>query len=149
MTKRWGTPTWYFFHSLAEHIDETFYFNNSQMIFNIIKSICSCLPCPDCTQHATQHLKTISINNIRTKAQFKQMLFDFHNKVNIRTGKPIFTDYDMYKSSRLKYMYSNFRYAYLNNNIKNAGFSDSLKRQQIIKNIDVILINYTNYFMWI
>jgi hypothetical protein len=146
MSKSWGTPTWFYFHSLAEQIDEIFYMENHKTIFNYIKSICSCLPCPDCTNHATTYLSKINVNNLRRKIDLKYMLIDFHNNVNIRKNKPIFKNYDMYKLSRIEPIYTEFRSQYLNNKIQNRGFNQTLQRKKIIEDLDKFMTNNINKF---
>jgi hypothetical protein len=146
MSKTWGTPTWLYFHSLAEQIDNTFYMNNRAEIFNYIKKICSCLPCPDCTKHATQYLSKIGLNQLRTKEDLKMMLFNFHNSVNERTKKPKFSNLSMYERSRINLIYSEFRKQYLINKIQNRGFNDTLHRKKIIESLDKFMTDNIDYF---
>ena len=40
MSKRWGTPTWYFFHTFAEKITENLFNNNRQECLELLHSIC-------------------------------------------------------------------------------------------------------------
>lgn len=80
----WGEPTWLLFHTLAEKVkEEDFPFIRVELL-NIIYSICSNLPCPICTKHATAYLNGINFNAIQTKQQLKHVLFVFHNEVNQR-----------------------------------------------------------------
>ena len=44
MSKRWGEPTWYFFHTFIEKITEEFYNKNSEKCIKIYKTICFNLP---------------------------------------------------------------------------------------------------------
>lgn len=149
MSKSWGTPTWYFFHTLAEQANEDFFQSNRNIFFNIFKRICSCLPCDECTQHATQYIKRINFNAIQTKEDFKQMLFTFHNTVNARTGKPQFTNFDMYKSFRLKQTYIYFKQEYNRNRVNNRRFSDTMFRNILTKDIDKFLTENFHQFTWI
>ena len=87
---KWGKPIWTFFHLLAHKVkDEDFNLIRSDLL-NTIYSICSVLPCPICSEHATRFLKTINFNNIRTKNDLKLLICNFHNDVNKRKGYPIF-----------------------------------------------------------
>ena len=87
---KWGKPIWTFFHLLAHKVkDEDFNLIRSELL-NTIYSICSVLPCPICSEHATRFLKTINFNNIRTKNDLKLLICNFHNDVNKRKGYPIF-----------------------------------------------------------
>ena len=84
MSKRWGIPTWYFFHTFAEKITENHFIKKREECLNLLKEICFNLPCPYCRDHAKQYLKNNNFDNIRTKEQLKIFLFHFHNKVNKR-----------------------------------------------------------------
>jgi len=87
---KWGAPTWYFFHTLAHKIkDEHFLKLKTEILYNIVM-ICKNLPCPKCTTHATEYMAKINFNSIKTKDDLKNMLFKFHNEVNIRTGAELF-----------------------------------------------------------
>ena len=100
--KYWGEPTWYLFHTIASRIDENFYKNNYQMIWNFIKDTCSTLPCPYCRLHASNYVSKIRLNNVNTKEKLIDVLFTFHNTVNRNTGKTIFK-----KEELIKYKHAN------------------------------------------
>ena len=84
--KEWGQATWYLFHTLAEKIDEEYYIKNKAEFFRIVGLICSNLPCPICSEHAIQYIKTHPFFSIQTKQGLKDMLFAFHNEVNKNKG---------------------------------------------------------------
>ena len=81
---KWGTVTWILFHWLAANINEEFYQRSSEQLHKIIKNILYNLPCPTCKQHAIQFLKDYDIKKAKTKSQFIQYFYFFHNKVNNR-----------------------------------------------------------------
>jgi hypothetical protein len=87
---KWGEPTWFLLHCLAEKVkDENF--NSIRVdLLNIMYSICANLPCPDCAKHASDYLKSIQFNEIQTKSRLKTILFNFHNMINIKKNMPIF-----------------------------------------------------------
>lgn len=87
----WGAAIWYFFHILAEKVKKDDFKLIKQELFNMVTNICSNLPCPDCSNHAKKYVSNIDINAIKTKEDFKIMFLDFHNYVNKRKNKPIFT----------------------------------------------------------
>lgn len=89
-TIKWGEPFWNLFHVLAEKIDEKYFHNIRTEILNVIYTICSNLPCPECTKHAVNYLNNINFNTIHTKEDLKVMLFNFHNNVNMRKQYPLF-----------------------------------------------------------
>jgi hypothetical protein len=86
----WGEPIWFLFHTLAHKIKEGSFNVIKDELLNIIFLICNNLPCPDCANHATRYLQGINFDAILTKEQLKEMLFNFHNSVNMRKGLPIF-----------------------------------------------------------
>lgn len=87
---KWGEPTWYFLHCLAEKIKEDEFPSIRMEILNLIYTICANLPCPDCANHASEHMKNINYKTIQTKSQLKNVLFSFHNAVNNKKNMPIF-----------------------------------------------------------
>lgn len=79
---KWGPITWLLFHTLTAKIKPE-YFNEERIkLIGHIKSICAVLPCPLCVEHARTALK--NINNVKTKEQLQNFLFNFHNEVNSR-----------------------------------------------------------------
>ena len=104
----WAVPTWYFFHGLAARINKDFYEKNYLDVWiNVYRNICMNLPCPMCRRHATDYIKRSRAIQISTKEKLITYLFDFHNFVNTRTGKPMFKkkDLDRYRYLKLKKCY--------------------------------------------
>jgi hypothetical protein len=97
----WGPSVWYLFHTLAyKAIPENFTEIKNDLI-QYIQRICANLPCPECTQHATEYMKQNSriLSMITTKEQLHFFLVDFHNAVNARKQKSKFT----YEEANEKY----------------------------------------------
>ena len=86
----WGEPTWALFHVLAEKVKDEEFERIRLELLNVIYTICSNLPCPDCANHAAMYLNDIRYQNIQTKAQLKNMLWAFHNVVNKKKDFPQF-----------------------------------------------------------
>jgi hypothetical protein len=90
----WGPCVWYLFHTLAYSIKD-----NDLARFETVKTefikfafrISTNLPCPECSQHAKQYISRINPSAIKTKTNLKTLFVDFHNAVNQRKGKAIFT----------------------------------------------------------
>ena len=80
----WGPATWTLFHVLAEKVNEFVYPRIAGQIFDVIKRICSALPCPECAQDATIFLGKVRLHELRTKNDFKNMVYMFHNYVNAK-----------------------------------------------------------------
>jgi hypothetical protein len=87
---KWGEPTWYLFHTIAEKIKPEFYTQYRSEIMNIIRIVCNTLPCPICANHATQYMQNINDSQLSTKEDLQRMLWAFHNSVNERKGQPFF-----------------------------------------------------------
>lgn len=83
----WGYPTWILFHSLAEKVNADKYKLHYEEFWNFIKLICISLPCPYCKNHATKYINSIPLTSINTKEKVINVLYTFHNNVNLRTGK--------------------------------------------------------------
>ena len=86
----WGPAVWRLFHTLAERVNEQLYPVIANQLFAQIVSICKVLPCPDCATDATHFLSKIKINEYKTKTDFKNLLYLFHNYVNAKKRKPLF-----------------------------------------------------------
>ena len=86
----WGPAVWTLFHTLAEKMNDDAYPFISHSLFNMIVRICKFLPCPECSIDASNFLAKINISNIKTKTEFKNTFYVFHNWVNAKKRKPIF-----------------------------------------------------------
>jgi hypothetical protein len=87
---KWGEPTWFLLHCLAEKVKEDVFPYIRLELLNVIFTICANLPCPDCANHASEYLKSINYKMIQTKEQLKNVLFSFHNMINVKKNMPIF-----------------------------------------------------------
>lgn len=106
----WGPTTWTFFHVLAEKINEDFFIKNKTDVINIITKISNNLPCPLCSQHAKSIITKKNLSLIKTKQDFIRFLNYFHNTVNMRNGKELFSMKDMekYKNININIAIHNF-----------------------------------------
>jgi hypothetical protein len=97
----WGPCVWYLFHTLAHKAVPANFNEIKDDLIQYIQRICANLPCPECTQHATEYMKTNAriIAQISTKEHLQYFLVDFHNTVNSRKQKPKFT----YEEANNKY----------------------------------------------
>jgi hypothetical protein len=87
---KWGPPVWTLFHTLAEKINDEKFNELFPTLFNFIQKICRVLPCPECSQHATQFLSKVIVSGIKNKTDFRNIMHFFHNSVNRRKNKPPF-----------------------------------------------------------
>lgn len=139
----WGYYTWLLFHTLAEKIKESEFINERDNLLYYIKKICSVLPCPDCSDHATHLLKHYKYNYIQNKKDFQLFLFEFHNIVNKRKRLKVESKeiLDIYKKALLYkiipvwdeyFVVKGFNSKIITNNMQR----NSIKRQ---------FINYIHY----
>ena len=143
----WGPPVWLFIHTLAEKINENDFKILGPQLFTIIKRICSYLPCPDCSSHATMFLSKVKPNQISCKTDFKNMLYFFHNSVNKRKGKPLFPyNYiEKYKKINVIRAYNHFLKVYhTKGNLR--MLTESFQRSLVIKDLKKwLLINIKSF----
>jgi hypothetical protein len=63
------------------------------------------LPCPDCSNDASNFLAKIKLNNYKTKIEFKNMLYLFHNWVNAKKRKQLYNHSHLVKYANLNLIY--------------------------------------------
>lgn len=143
----WGPPVWTLFHTLAENINEDHFLHMKLSIFNIIRRICMFLPCPDCSQHAIHFLAKINIQKIKNKTEFKDMLYVFHNTVNKRKNKPLFSysQLDKYKQHNIGIAFNEFVKVYHTNGNMNQ-ISESFQRKLLLVDLKKWLLNNNKFF---
>ena len=81
---KWGKPVWTFFHVMSQKIKPEYFNLIIKDFLNFVLLICSALPCPICSAHASEYLRAINFNNIRSKEDLINLFFVFHNVVNQR-----------------------------------------------------------------
>lgn len=143
----WGPPIWTFFHTLAENINEDGFSNIKFSLFSYIKRICTYLPCPDCSHHASRFLAKININKISSKNDFKNMLYVFHNTVNKRKRKPFFNHQNLekYKNYNVGNTFNNFVSVYHTKGNMNL-IAESFQRKILLSELKTWLIKNYKYF---
>ena len=147
---KWAHPTWDFLHTFAAKINKDFFEQNTPQCLSLIVNICTCLPCKECTKHATNFMKGVNTKNIQTKKDLESMLFFFHNSVNQRTQKKKSpkTIIDTYKSRNFAEVTNLFIQVYsarygsiAPGNISNLG-----KRRNIANNTIKWIKQHWKYF---
>ena len=86
----WGPSVWRLLHTLVSAISDEGFILLKMQIYQIIYKISSLLPCPECTQHALSFMKQIRIESIKTKTDFKNIIYIYHNSVNAKLKKPLY-----------------------------------------------------------
>jgi hypothetical protein len=143
----WGPPIWTFFHTLAENINEEGFPNIKFSLFSFIKRICSFLPCPDCSQHAIHFLAKVNINKITSKNDFKNMLYVFHNNVNKRKHKQLFShaNLEKYKIYNVGSTFNHFVNVYHTKGNMNL-IAESFQRKLLVSSLKTWLIKNYKFF---
>jgi hypothetical protein len=134
----WGSSVWNLFHTIAHKIKEDkFLFHKSNIIYNI-ENICNTLPCPDCSKDASAMLKKVDFAQINNKADFKLLMFNFHNAINTKLKKPLF-DFneldDKYSKANIDAIYNNLNIIYTSNSNVPQLMSSSFHRHHLFPKI--------------
>jgi len=132
----WGPATWTLFHVLAEKVNEFVYPRIAGQLFDVIKRICSALPCPECAQDATIFLSKVRLHELRSKNDFKNMIYMFHNYVNSKKRKPLYNyaNLEIYKRYNIVSVFNRFISVYHTKGNMRL-LAESFQRQLIIRNI--------------
>ena len=91
----WGVAIWTLFHIMGEKMSEENFRILKDDLILLIKQICSNLPCPMCSSHATDYIAKNNFDGIRSVGDLRIAFFNFHNTVNARKNKPIFAIEDL------------------------------------------------------
>jgi hypothetical protein len=119
----WGPSVWYLFHTLSYKLKPNHFNELKDQLIDHFTSICHNLPCPECSDHAKKELKHLDKSKITNKKELCMYFIQFHNKINIRNKKNIFTfdEYVLkYSSAVTRNVISNFFIVFSksNHNIK-------------------------------
>jgi len=144
----WGPLTWNMIHALAANVKPQFFPQIYGPLIQLIISICSHLPCPDCTRDAMSFwAKHVNIQNIKTKDDLNQVLFVFHNHVNRRTNRPIANPsiLEKYKTMNIINVFVHFASKFhTDGNMK--LISDAFHRRRFIVNMRKWILTHLNFF---
>jgi hypothetical protein len=143
----WGPAVWTLFHTLAERVNETIYPQVAPQLFTIIVKICKFLPCPDCSNDASNFLAKIQVSNFKTKTDFKNFIYLFHNWVNVKKRKPLFNyaNINKYEHLPLIPVVNNFIATY-NTKGNMKLLSESFQRNLIITDFKKWISNNIHIF---
>ena len=148
MSKRWGEPTWYFFHIFIEKISPAYYNSNSQKCIKMYRNICENLPCPYCKDDAVKYINTHKIEKMITKDLMKTYLFNFHNHVNKKLNKTVQMPeiLDMYKKPHIANAYKFFCQEFFKPDYVSRHFSQ-WRRNHLKEEIDKFIKEiYSNFY---
>lgn len=136
----WGPTVWTFFHALAENVREEKFAEIKITLFGMIKNICSFLPCPDCSLHAKHFLSRVNIDKISNKHDFQSLIYMFHNMVNKKNNKPMysFSQLQKYRNINVLHAFNQFVKVYNTNGNMNM-LTDTFHRGMVVKNTASVL----------
>ena len=86
----WGPAVWTLFHTLIEHLNESAFNAVGPQLYQEFLKICKFLPCPECSADATNFLAKVNFSNIKSKIEFRNTFYIFHNWVNAKKRKQLF-----------------------------------------------------------
>ena len=136
MTIIWSHPTWKLFHVLtAKLIEKSFDKKCKNEYIALFINICNAIPCMYCRDHASEYMKTINKDEIKTAKDLELFFWRFHNEVNERTKKAPFPkeDLKMYKKKSVKKITREFKIVlqmYYRNQTLSNEFSALMKKNQ-------------------
>jgi hypothetical protein len=145
----WGPITWRFLHTFAAKVKESEFQNQRSNIMLVITNVCSVLPCPSCREHAMQNLRLANVNRIQSKQHLIDFLHEFHNRVNMQTGKPVQSKLilQQYEHTSLVEVTNTFCRSFLTNYGSFKLMSDAMMRQRTIRHLVQYMQSNKNSFI--
>jgi hypothetical protein len=145
---KWGKPIWTFFHVSAEKIKPEYFSLIIKEYLQNIVLICNILPCPICSKHASEYLRSINLNNIRTKDDLVNFFFTFHNVVNIRKGFPVLAKSNIpaYDQMNTVVAIKNFMTAFEDKSRSTKLMADDMARTRIVEKLKIWVNGNIQYF---
>lgn len=135
---KWGEPTWTLFHCIPTKISQENFIKNKDSIIRLIITICSNLPCPNCSDHAKRYMNKVNFIAIKSPDNLKKMLFLFHNSVNERKG------YEQYSYDKLDEKYNNLDFNQVVNqfmfHFQKKTYASNLIAQQMYRQNQVLIV---------
>ena len=148
-TMRWGEPVWFFLHTLAHKIKPDSFSILRNDLLKQVYTICTNLPCPDCSVHSKNYLNGVNFNNIKTKENLKDMLFEFHNSVNKRKGFSLFAKDQLdvkYEQANFIAIINYFMTVFLDKHASPRMISDDIYRSRLTFSIREWLLANKSHF---
>lgn len=97
----WGPKLWEVMHTFSFAYPITPSNIQKQSAMNFFSSIGYLIPCSHCSQHCLEYTRN-NPPQVRSKQELVNWVYIFHNEVNKRLGKPIYSKaqlYNKYESS--------------------------------------------------
>ncbi len=87
---KWGEPTWFFFHTIAEKVKEESFPIIREELLDLCFAVCINLPCSICANHAKEYMTKVNYLSVKSKEELKNLFYTFHNTVNARKNYQMF-----------------------------------------------------------
>tara|TARA_B100001093_G_scaffold519061_1_gene606252 strand:+ start:1568 stop:2032 length:465 start_codon:yes stop_codon:yes gene_type:complete len=149
--KEWGNSVWIFFHVIADRINEDKFNTIKADVINVTKLICSHLPCPECSEHASKILKNINLEKvINSKDDLIKFYFNFHNHINKKLNKPQYNEaklYSDYTSYDIKICIENINKIFIYKPIIPALMTKNFHKQLAHPRFKQLVNNIINSFI--
>lgn len=146
---KWGEPTWFLFHTLAEKVKEDSFPLIRNELLDVCYTICINLPCSICANHAKEYMNNINYRSIKTKEEFIRLFYNFHNTVNARKNYQQFP-YEMlgekYRASITINIIRNFVYHFQEKYKAIRLMSDQIHRKLLSDNMKTWFNNNIHHF---
>ena len=144
----WGPAVWTLFHTLIEKLNPNAYPYVIGSMFGMIIRICKVLPCPECSRDASNFLAKLNLKDYKTKDEFKNMIYLFHNWVNAKKRKPLYNYINMNKYSNLyvPFVINDFIAKY-NTKGNMKLLAESFQRKIVIKDLIIWFKTYARAFI--
>ena len=86
---KWGPIVWNMIHCLTLKIKPNFFEQEKGNILMMLNNICTNLPCPICSVHASQYIRKNKMHLVKTKQELVAFIFNMHNDVNKRLKRKL------------------------------------------------------------
>lgn len=106
--KEWGPFLWTILHALAEKAGKVVFAlyekDERRAWVSLLQSLCAMLPCSECRDHCKDWIQAHPVTSIQTLSAtampifIRTWLWEFHEAVNARLGKPSFPFEDLTKT---------------------------------------------------
>lgn len=146
-TSRWGRPLWIFIHTFCEKIKADIFTQKREKILSLIYSLLQSLPCSTCQKDTNKYLKKHNLHHVKTKEQCIQFMCDFHNHVNMKLGKPTYTNLKIYSQQSFTHIYNVFIRYYKNYRSSMFISLESNYRREVCNHLIEYIHNNRNDFI--
>ncbi len=99
----WGPHAWVFLHSITMSYPDNPSSEEKQAAKNFVSSLEYLLPCTQCKENFTSHVKKVSEKTFDSKKNFFEWFVDVHNNINKHHGKKTYTYKEVIEHYKKKY----------------------------------------------